>query len=424
MGSLCKGEKILMKSRNLATISLAIMACGFLFTLFLPENLAVILLRGGFEAGLVGGIADWFAVTALFRHPLGLRIPHTSLLLKNRDKLIQSLISAMENELLNKESIENKLRTFNIVSLGAGVLTRFFSRKKARQEVLEQLKGFVLRLPVEQAVPYIQSAAASYLREAKLGVAADTIATSLMNEGKDIAALDFALEGISAWSGRPETRAMLGKIASEKLAEVKLGGLKGMAFQAFVGFVDADMLGEMLQGMVQSTIRDFKEEDSPYREEVIREIRVALFQLLSDEERIASLKNWALNELQGEAAAAFVLQQLQGLRGKAVTLLEEDRGRGGRRLFSLYAALVRRVSQEKEWIQTSEDRIRGTLISFVEANHYRIGQLVKENLDQMDDAALVNMLEEKVGKDLQWIRVNGAVCGFVVGLGLTVIQLI
>ncbi|WP_312151583.1 DUF445 family protein, partial [Paenibacillus odorifer] len=58
-----------MRSKNLATMSLAFMACGFLLTLFLPENLAVILLRGGFEAGLVGGIADWFAVTALFRHP-------------------------------------------------------------------------------------------------------------------------------------------------------------------------------------------------------------------------------------------------------------------------------------------------------------------------------------------------------------------
>ncbi|KHL94888.1 hypothetical protein QW71_15835 [Paenibacillus sp. IHB B 3415] len=413
-----------MKSRNLATISLAIMACGFLFTLFLPENLAVILLRGGFEAGLVGGIADWFAVTALFRHPLGLRIPHTSLLLKNRDKLIQSLISAMENELLNKESIENKLRKINIISLGAGMLTRFFSRKKARTEMLEQIKEFVLRLPVEQAVPYLQSAAAGYLREAELGVAADKIATSLMNDGKDIAALDYALEGISSWSGRPETRAMLGKIASEKLAEVKLGGLKGMAFQAFVGFVDADMLGEMLQGMVQSTIRDFKEEDSPYREEVIREIRVALFQLLSNEERISSLKDWALNELQGEPAAAFLQQQLEGLRVKAVALIEEDRVRGGRKLFWLYALLVRRIGKEQEWIQASEERIRGTLIAFVESNHYRIGQLVKENLDQMDDSSLVNMLEEKVGKDLQWIRVNGAVCGFVVGLVLTVIQMI
>ncbi|WNS41908.1 DUF445 domain-containing protein [Paenibacillus sp. MMS20-IR301] len=413
-----------MKSRNLATISLAVMACGFLFTLFLPENLAVILLRGGFEAGLVGGIADWFAVTALFRHPLGLRIPHTSLLLKNRDKLIQSLISAMENELLNKKSIENKLRSFNIVSMGAVMLTRFFSRRKARTEMLEQLKELVLRLPVEQAVPYLQSAAAGYLREADLGGAADRIATSLMNDGKDIAALDYALEGISNWSGRPETRAMLGKIASEKLAEVKLGGLKGMAFQAFVGFVDADMLGEMLQGMVQSGIRDFREEDSPYREQIIREIRVALFQLVKDEEKMASLKNWALNELQGEAAAEFLQQQLESLRGKAVLMLEEDKARGGRRLFRIYSGLVRRISQEQEWIHSWEDRIRTTLISFVEANHYRIGRLVKENLDQMDDAALVSMLEEKVGKDLQWIRVNGAVCGFVVGLALTLIQMI
>ncbi|WP_245237743.1 DUF445 family protein, partial [Paenibacillus ihuae] len=75
-------------------------------------------------------------------------------------------------------------------------------------------------------------------------------------------------------------------------------------------------------------------------------------------------------------------------------------------------------------IQGWEERICASLIALVEANHYRLGVLVKENLDQMDDASLVNMLEDKVGKDLQWIRVNGAVCGFVVGLVLTVIQMI
>lgn len=412
-----------MKSRNLATISLAVMACGFLITLFLPENLAVVLLRGGFEAGLVGGIADWFAVTALFRHPLGLPIPHTSLLLKNRDKIIQSLISAMENELLNKESIENKLRKIRIVSLGSTMLTRLFARKKARAEMLEQVSAFLQKLPVEQAIPYIQSAAANYIREAKLGTAADTIVTKLMNDGKDVAALDFALEGISGWTARPETRAMLGKIASEKLAEVKLGGLKGMAFQAFVGFVDAEMLGEMLQGMVQSGINDFRNEDSPYREEIIREIRVAIFQMVNDEARIAAIKEWGLNELQSEASASFLRVQLEHIRGKAVALLEEERSAGGRKLFGLYAMLARRIGQEQQWIQEWEERIRASLISFVEANHYRVGLLVKENLDLMDDASLVNMLEDKVGKDLQWIRVNGAVCGFVVGLVLTVIQL-
>ncbi|WP_042200388.1 DUF445 domain-containing protein [Paenibacillus camerounensis] len=413
-----------MKSRNLATISLVVMACGFLITLFLPDNIPFELLRGGFEAGLVGGIADWFAVTALFRHPLGLKIPHTSLLIKSRDKIVQSLISAMENELLNKASIENKLRGIRIIRLAGGLLTKFMSRKKVRAEILEQVSTFVLRLPVEQAVPYLQKTAAGYIRDAELGEAADTIATRLMNDGKDIAALDYALEGVSGWTGRPETRAMLGKLASEKLAEVKLGGLKGMAFQAFVGFMDADMLGEMLQGMLQSGIRDFREEDNPYREQIIREIRVALFQLVNDETKIAGLKEWAEGTVQGDEAAAFLQKQLEIVRSKAIAMLEEDRVSGGRKLFSLYGLLARRVSRETDLIQGWEERIRASLIALVEANHYRIGVLVKENLDQMDDESLVNMLEEKIGKDLQWIRVNGAVCGFVVGLVLTVIQLI
>jgi uncharacterized membrane-anchored protein YjiN (DUF445 family) len=413
-----------MRSKNLASISLAFMACGFLITLFLPENLAVILLRGGFEAGLVGGIADWFAVTALFRHPLGLPIPHTSLLLKNRDKIVQSLISSMENELLNKESIEKKLRSIRIVSIGSSMVTKLFARKKARVEMLEQISGLVLRIPARKLIPHIQSALTDYIQQADLGTAADTVVTRLMNEGKDKAALNYAMEQVSAWGERPETRSMLGKLAAQKLSEVKMGGLKGMAFQAFVGFVDEDMLGEMLQGMLVSGIRDFQEEDNPYREGIIQEIRVAVFQLIKDEKRVASLKEWAALELQGEAAAAFLSDRLEEIRSKVVSMLKEDQAQGGRKLFALYAMLVRRISKEQDLIQSWEERIRASLITFVEANHYRLGLLVKENLDEMDDAALVNMLEDKVGKDLQWIRVNGALCGFVVGLILTVIQFI
>jgi uncharacterized membrane-anchored protein YjiN (DUF445 family) len=59
------------------------------------------------------------------------------------------------------------------------------------------------------------------------------------------------------------------------------------------------------------------------------------------------------------------------------------------------------------------------LVSWIEKNHYRIGALVRDNVNQMDDQALVQMLEQKIGKDLQWIRVNGAVCGFIVGIILS-----
>src|SRR5919205_2901935 len=98
------------KSHHLATISLIIMGIGFIATIPLQDSFWGNILQGGFEAGLVGGLADWFAVTALFRHPLGIPIPHTALLPKNREKITKALVSTVENELLSKETIIARLQ--------------------------------------------------------------------------------------------------------------------------------------------------------------------------------------------------------------------------------------------------------------------------------------------------------------------------
>ena len=72
----------------------------------------------------MGGLADWFAVTALFRSPLGIPIPHTALLPKNRDKMTEGLVSAVENNLLNKDSITEKIADFKAAETVLDTLTR------------------------------------------------------------------------------------------------------------------------------------------------------------------------------------------------------------------------------------------------------------------------------------------------------------
>ena len=106
-----------------------------------------------------------------------------------------------------------------------------------------------------------------------------------------------------------------------------------------------------------------------------------------------------------------------------VSKLEEEKERGGKALFTGYRAIVRVAANNAEAVARWEDRLLGFVLHVVESNHYRIGALVKENLDRMDDKELVAMLEEKVGKDLQWIRVNGALCGFAIGIVLSLFQL-
>ncbi|MFC4775211.1 DUF445 domain-containing protein [Paenibacillus sp. GCM10023252] len=412
-----------MNSRYLASLSLAFMAAGFIVTLFLPESTWVMLLQGGFEAGLVGGIADWFAVTALFRHPLGLPIPHTSLLLRNRDKIVQSLISAMENELLNKKSIESKLRKLNLLAFGSKYITKMVGRKKIRRSILEALRGFILRISLEPLVPIVQAAAADYVRQANVKQASDAILTRVMNEGYDERAFDFILGRASEWAQRTDTKLMLGRIANEKLAEVKMGGLMGFAFQAFAGFMDDDKLGGMLQGMLVSGINGLQDDENTYRDTILREIRVQLFQLTEDEGKLAEMKAWAVRVIEGEDASSFILTQLIQLRSLLLDKLETEQANGGRKLFTLYRYTVRMLEKDTEMLKQWENRLLNYIVQLVEDNHYRISKLVKENLDQMDDAALVSMLEEKIGKDLQWIRVNGALCGFVVGVILALLQL-
>ncbi|GFN29951.1 DUF445 domain-containing protein [Paenibacillus xylaniclasticus] len=412
-----------MNSRYLAVLSLAVMACGFIVTLIVPETTFVFILQGGFEAGLVGGIADWFAVTALFRHPMGIPIPHTSLLLRNRDKIVRALISALENELLNKESIENRLRKLKLLQLAGRMLTRLVARRKVRTVVIGELLPIVERLPLEKAAELIQSAVVNVVQRTDMKSLADKLLTTAMEKGYDEMVLDYVLGEAHGWAQRPETRVLLGKIAAEKLGEVKMGGFMGFAVQAFAGFMDEDKIGGMLQNMLVSGIRGLKSEDSPHRDVIMREIRVRLFQFAEDEAAIGRIQERLQGMVQSEDGRAFLLARLEELRSLALEKLEEQRQSGGEAFFKLYASIVRSLNRDPERIADWENKLLNYAIHLVETNHFRIGQLVKENLDQMDDAALVNMLENKVGNDLQWIRVNGALCGFIVGIVLALVQL-
>ncbi|MDO3411662.1 DUF445 domain-containing protein [Saccharibacillus sp. CPCC 101409] len=413
-----------MGSKNLAGISLIIMAAGFVACLFLPENTWTFILVGGFEAGLVGGLADWFAVTALFRHPLGIPIPHTSLLLKNKERIVSSLVSAMENELLNKDSITRQLRKLNLVRGAASMLTRTMARKRTRQQVLDYTAELIAKLPLEKAIEPVREAAANYVRGADAAGLADRALTKVLNDGYEVQLFDYALGEAKKWVERPETKDTMGVLALEQLSSAKVGGFTGFAFQAFAGMVNEDKLGTMIQTMLRAGIDSLLDPYGEQRLAILREVRVKLFEAAGDEEKLEYVRGQVLEVLYEESTTAFIRENLERLREFALAKTAEERGRGGRLVFRLYAAVVRGLAAEPGRVEGWEEQVRGAVVQLAENNHYRIGKLVRDNVDRMDDNQLVEMLEEKIGQDIQWIRVNGAVCGFVVGIVLSLIRLI
>ncbi len=85
---------------------------------------------------------------------------------------------------------------------------------------------------------------------------------------------------------------------------------------------------------------------------------------------------------------------------------------------------MNKIKDDEVTVQKIEDWLQKQVVKLVENNHSKIGKLVQENLDKLDDKTLIEMIENNVGKDLQWIRVNGAVCGFMIGLVLEGIKAI
>nr|WP_305121017.1 DUF445 domain-containing protein [Saccharibacillus sp. JS10] len=400
------------------------MAVGFVGSLFLPENNWTFLLIGGFEAGLVGGLADWFAVTALFRHPLGLRIPHTSLLLKNKGRIVDSLVSAMETQLLNKESITEQLRKLNLIHAAGQMLTRRVARKRTRQQVLDFATEAIVNLPLEKAVEPVREAAAAYIRNVDAAGLADRALTKVLNDGYEIRLFDYVLGEAKAWAQRPETKDTMGTLAMDQLSNAKVGGFTGFAFQAFAGMVNEDKLGSMIQTMLVAGVDSLLDPYGEQRLAILREVRVKLFEAAGDEEKLEYLRGQVLEVLQEQATEKFILDNLEKLREFALEKTAEERAKGGKIVFRVYAAIMRNLMAEPERIEMWETKTRDAIVQLAEKNHYRIGQLVRDNVDRMDDKQLVELLEEKIGQDLQWIRVNGAVCGFLVGIILSLIQLI
>ncbi|BBI34241.1 DUF445 domain-containing protein [Cohnella abietis] len=411
-----------MKSRYIAGLSLVTMGAGFVTTLFLPDNAFVQLLKGGFEAGLVGGFADWFAVTALFRHPMGIPIPHTSLLLKNRNKIATSLISALENELLNKESITRKLKQFDLLKIVGSAVTKWIGKKSNRTSAIAMLQTNLTKLPLDSIVPSIQTGIASFLRHTDMKPLAEKVLHTAIQGKWDEQALDYALNQGRAWVSKPETGQLLGSIAQQKISEAKVGGIMGFAVQAFAGFMNEEKLGTMIQQLLLSGIQDLVRPDNTNRERLLVEIRNQMIKITEDESLINRGKEWLINKAESPDSKAFLLERLEDIRTSLLASLEKEKQGGGRKVVTVVRYVIRRLQSEKEMMEGAERKLLSFIVDFVEANHYRLGALLKDNLDRMDDKELVRMLEEKVGSDLQWIRVNGALCGFVIGLILTCIQ--
>jgi uncharacterized membrane-anchored protein YjiN (DUF445 family) len=356
------------------------------------------------EAAMVGGLADWFAVTALFRHPLGLPIPHTAIIPRNKDRIGEALAAFINENFLVPSVVARRMRNIDV----AGAAGRFLRTPAAegtriRQGASRLIADLFEGLDDERLGGIVKGAIAGRIEKMEVAPLLGHALASAINEDRHVPMLEAAIRWMArALEANEELiRAMVHKKANWAL---KLAGL------------DAKLADAILDGLRKLTAEMSTDPAHPVRMKV--------------EEALAQLANDLQMNPDTRAKVEEMKEQLLANRSVALwidTLWQKGREAIIRAARNPDAALAGRLGEVLRSMGASleqDPRIRSAINQFVRraaagtAQSYgsSIVKLVSETIRSWDARTVTARLEAAVGRDLQYIRINGTLVGGLVGV--------
>ncbi|MBK5425317.1 MULTISPECIES: DUF445 domain-containing protein [Bacillus] len=412
-----------LQTKYIAGISLGVMGVGFAASIPFQGTVAGEIIQGGFEAGLVGGLADWFAVTALFRHPLGIPIPHTALLPKNRKRVTKGLVSTLENEWLTKDSITSKVKEMQLAQMVLQIAEKELQSDAVKKGIVTIAEKAILQIDTEKLAVIIEKELKTYLHTINTSNILQVLVDQLVVQEYDEKTLDYILVKVKDWTAQDEARYQLGSLGMKAMENIKVDGFLQFTLKSFMNIVDEDKIGGILQKFIISNINSLQDADNSTRQLILAKIRQEIINVKENESLLQELENWKEKWIANWDATDKIKEMLEQVQSRAVTFVKNEEF-VDKYVVPFLQTQMNKIKADELIVQKIEDWLQKQVVTIVEKNHSKIGKLVQENLDKLDDKTLIEMIENNVGKDLQWIRVNGAVCGFMIGLILEGIKAI
>ncbi|SIQ29523.1 Uncharacterized membrane-anchored protein YjiN, DUF445 family [Bacillus cereus] len=412
-----------LQTKYIAGISLGVMGVGFAASIPFQGTVAGEIIQGGFEAGLVGGLADWFAVTALFRHPMGIPIPHTALLPKNRKRVTKGLIHTLENEWLTKESITNKVKEMQLAQMVLQIAEREMQSDAVKKGIVTIAEKAIVTIDTEKLAVIIEKELKTYLHTINTSNILQVLVDQLVVQEYDEKTLDYMLVKVKDWTAQDEARYQLGSLGMKAMENIKVDGFLQFTLKSFMNIVDEDKIGGILQKFIISNINSLQDADNSTRQLILAKIRQEIIDVKENEALLQELENWKEKWIANWNATDKIKEMLEQVQQRAITFVKNEEFMD-KYVMPFLQKQMNKIKEDEQTVQKIEEWLQKQVVTLVEKNHSKIGKLVQENLDKLDDKTLIEMIENNVGKDLQWIRVNGAVCGFMIGLVLEGIKAI
>ena len=415
-----------MNYHRKANITLAAVFLFFLASAVLeyfnPNIFGIKLISFVSEAALVGGIADWFAVTAIFKKPLGWGY-HTALIPRNREKVIEAVANIVQTELLRMDVIRKKMERISFVN----GLFKYVGRVGGANYLTDKISDHIRRYADKQEPARLAEKLAEFLRNiAKtwyLTPKLQILSGWALTHGYIDQGLDQLAEKLWDKAADGEMRLVILRYLEEVKEEKVSSG--GSIFRTLMGFVEMsdglnlDEAADALQVELLLTLRRFRDPTDPLRVTLKDMLLEEIAELDTNVRFVAQAERWKKDILTEGLFEEFLEKVLRA----ALDVVAAAPPSTPSEPSLLYRAVYPVV--EKYWASIQENTalqeqinlfIVDTLCQLIQNEHDLIGSMVRETLAAYTDQDLNQFIEEKAGNDLQWIRINGSMIGGIVGI--------
>ncbi|HEX9933387.1 MAG TPA: DUF445 domain-containing protein [Allosphingosinicella sp.] len=398
--------------RVLATAMLAGMAALFIAATQLDDvHPAWGFVRAFAEAAMVGGVADWFAVTALFRHPLGVPIPHTAIIPRNKDRIGDTLASFLHDNFLTPSVVARRMRRVDV----AGAAGRFLANPpgggRLREGASRLFVDILQALDQERLGGMVKGAVAQRMRAMEVSPLIGQSLEAAIGEDRHVPIMD----AIVTWTGRTLD-------ANEDLIRAMVHERAGWIVR--LAGLDAKLADKVVEGLRKLTIDMAVDEKHPLRAKAEEGLASLAAGLQNDPDTRAKVEEWKNELIANKAVADWVEGLWENARAGLLRAARDPGAAMAGRFGEALRQLGDTLQQDERLKRAINQFARRALVGAVASYGSGIVTLVSETVRGWDARTVTDRLESAVGRDLQYIRINGTIVGGLVGLLIHTVEVV
>lgn len=353
------------------------------------------------EAGMVGALADWFAVTALFRHPLGIPIPHTNLIERKKNDLGENLGKFVKDNFLNPENIRPYIEKLDVVKFVSDWLNKPSSKEVLEVEIINLIKKIIQDLDDDEVENFMANKSAEILKSIDYQKITSSGIHYMIEKGEHIKLLETLLPQIKEYIDESQ------QLIRDRISENR----------PFISF----LAGKRISRELTDGLSAFIEEIEVNKEHFIRQKLTQNLEEFAEELLISEKWNEKFEQLKNELISAENLRNYtddawDSIKKMLWQNIEEPNSSLKNYLHKNIEKLAENLNNDEELGLRINKWIRHFLYRMILKNRTEVEQLISSTVSGWEGKELSDKLELEVGKDLQFIRINGTLVGGLVGL--------